>query len=79
MVCNRFGNSITAPVVHVNPLGNGLAEVHIESDFYIEAGHAHPATYATPGHEAKGTYRISGKTFTESMTHFYHGVFARSQ
>ena len=26
---NRFGNSITAPVVYVKPLGNGQAEVLI--------------------------------------------------
>jgi hypothetical protein len=60
------------PVVHCG----------IESDFYLEAGHAHPATYATPGHEAKGNYTastsIENSQFTERQTYIYKGTFERA-
>jgi hypothetical protein len=79
---NRFGNAITAPVVFIKDLGDGRAEVHLESNFYIEAGHAHPAIYATPGHEAKGRYKVTTplkeSEFTERQTYIYKGTFQRA-
>lgn len=76
---NRFGKTFTVPVVHVKDLGGGKAEVNVETNYYIEAGHSQPATYATPKSEAKGAYRVSGKTFTVRMTYIYHGIFVRSR
>jgi hypothetical protein len=80
-VINRFGNTITAKVVHVKDLGNGQAEVHVETNYYIEIGYGYPATYTTPGHEAKGHYTVTtplkDSKFTERQTYIYKGTFAR--
>ncbi len=54
VLINRFGNTITAPVVHVKTLGDGRAEVHIETSFHIESGTDYPATYNVPGKQASG-------------------------
>ena len=74
-IINRYGNTITAPVVYVKPLGNGLAEVNLETAYYIESGHRYSATYATPGHEAKGHYTVTtplkDSKFTERQTYIY--------
>jgi hypothetical protein len=53
IIVNRFGNTITAPVVYIKDLSSGKAEVHIETNYHVEAGHDYPATYATPSKEAK--------------------------
>ena len=74
---NRFNNFITAPVVRVKDLGNGIAEVDVETNYHIEVGHEHPATYATPSREAWGMYVASGREFTERMTYVYKGEFRR--
>jgi len=74
---NRFGNPITAPVVYVKALGDGRADVHVETNFYIEAGYANPATYTVPGNATKGTYTVSGSEFTERQTYIYKGIFVR--
>jgi hypothetical protein len=47
-IINRFGNTITAPVVRVKALGNGMAEVDVETNYHVEAGRDHLATYITP-------------------------------
>jgi hypothetical protein len=44
-VTNRFGNTITAPVVYVKDLGEGRAEVHIETNYPIEMDYNYPAVY----------------------------------
>ena len=79
IVLNRFGNFITAPVVSVKDLGNGVAEIDVETNFYIEAGHDHPATYSTLSHEAKGRYKAYSKEFTEQLTYIYKVTFERSR
>jgi len=76
-ITNRANNRISAPVVLVEALGEGRATVHIETNYHIEAGFDHPATYATGSHEAKGTYRVSAKTFTPALTYIYRGLFTR--
>jgi len=77
-ITNRYGNIITAPVVHIKDLGEGRADVHIETGFHIEDGHDFPATYSVPSNEAKGTYRVSAKVFTPTLTHVYMGIFTRT-
>jgi hypothetical protein len=64
-VINRFCNNHYGPVVRVKDVGNGVVEVDVETDFHIEIGHDHPATYSVPGHEAKGRYTVDSKQFTE--------------
>jgi hypothetical protein len=76
-VLNRFGITITAPVVYVKDLGAGKAEVHVETNFHIEIGQVRPATYATPGREAKGTFVANSNEFTERLTYIYTGTFER--
>ena len=34
----RFANTITAPVVLVERLGDGRATVHIETNYHVESG-----------------------------------------
>ena len=75
---NRFGNSITATVVYLNPLGAGKADVHVETNFYIELGYEHVATYTTPSNEARGRYKAHSKAFTERLTYIYKGTFERT-
>jgi hypothetical protein len=77
-ILNRFGNMITAPVVRGKDVGNGVAEVDVETNFYIEAGYDQPATYFTPSGEAKGRYRVHGSEFTERMTYIYKGTFTHA-
>jgi hypothetical protein len=77
-ILNRFGNLINSSVVRVKDLGNGVAEVDVETNFYIEAAHDHPATYITPSSEAKGHYRVSGSEFTEQLIYVYKGTFTRA-
>jgi hypothetical protein len=77
MLINRFGNPITAPVVYLKALGSGKAELHIETNYYVELGHDHPAIYYTPSREAKGRYKVEAKDFTERQTYIYRGVFER--
>jgi hypothetical protein len=77
-ILNRFGNVINASVVRAKDLGNGVAEVDVETNFYIELAHDHPATYATPSSEAKGRYRMHGSEFTERQTYVYKGTFTRA-
>ncbi len=52
-ILNRFGNTITAPVVHVKDLGSGKAEVRVETTYHIEDGYDLPATYTVAGKEAR--------------------------
>jgi hypothetical protein len=74
---NRFNNSITAQVVRVKDMGDGCAEVDVETNYHIELGHDQPAIYVTPGHEATGRYKVDSKTFTERLTYLYVGMFTR--
>ena len=76
-ITNRFANIITAPVVYVQDMGSGKAEVRIESNFFIDIGYDYPATYSTGSHEAKGHYRVSAKSFTATQTYIYMGIFTR--
>jgi hypothetical protein len=77
-VLNRFGVTITGPVTYVKPLDEGLVEVHVESNFYIEIGQPHLATYATPSQETKGTFVATNSEFTERQTYIYKGEFRRA-
>lgn len=80
-ITNRYGNVITAPVVYVKDLGEGRADVHIETNYYIEIGYTNPATYTVPGNEARpgGTrrYTVNSNEFTERMNYIYRGIFER--
>jgi hypothetical protein len=76
-VLNRYGNTITAPVVHVKDLGGGRADVHIETNYHIAELYDYPATYSTPSREAKGYYHVSAKVFTAEQTYIYMGIFTR--
>jgi hypothetical protein len=76
-ILNRFGNTITAPVVYVKDLGSGKAEVRVETTYHIEDSYDLPATYTVPGKEARGHYRVSAKVFTAAQTYIYIGVFTR--
>jgi hypothetical protein len=51
--------------------------VDVETNYYIELGHDQPAIYVTPGHEAKGRYKVDSKQFTERLTCIYVGIFQR--
>jgi hypothetical protein len=62
-VTNRYGNTITAPVVYVKDLGGGRAEVHVETNFYLEEGYDHKATYTVRGKQVQGRYVVSSKEF----------------
>lgn len=78
IINNRFGNTITAPVVHVKDLGSGKAEVRVETTYHIEDGYDLSATYAVPGKEARGHYRVSAKVFTADSSYIYLGIFTRT-
>jgi hypothetical protein len=78
VIHTRFGTIITAPVVLVEDLGGGRAKVNVETNYHVEDDFDHPATYAAGSNEAQGTYRVSAKVFTPTLTYIYMGVFTRA-
>lgn len=76
-ITNRFGNDITGSVVHVNALGEGKADVHIETAYHIEAGINNPARYNMPSYNAPGHYWVDRDEWTDQQTYVYRGVFER--
>lgn len=70
-VTNRFGNTISTPVVYVKAVGSGKAEVHVETNYHMDVGYDYPATYTTPSKKTKGRYKVSSSEFTERETYIY--------
>lgn len=77
IIHTHFGHDITAPVIYIKDLGDKRALVHLETNFHIEDGRDHRATYSVPGKNALGKYRVSAKVFTAAQTHIYMGIFTR--
>lgn len=76
-VTNHAGVVVVLEVVYVKPLGLGVAELELLTDYWVVPKQSYPAEYRTCAQVAKGRVELSEVRHVECLQ-LYRAMFMRA-